>query len=60
MNAVTDRTLHVLAEYCTQLKHLFIGGCSVSDQAVQTLERRGVRTDIEVKQKSVYKVLGQI
>lgn len=60
VRAATDNTLSVLAAYCSHLKHLHVKGCPVSNEVLQMLKRQGVVIDIEVKEKSMHRILGQI
>ena len=45
--SVNDRAMLVLAEFCQNLKSLFVQGCAtVSESALTPLRKRGVSVDI--------------
>ena len=69
VQTVTNRTIFVLLEYCSKLRHLFLLGChQVDSESLLCAESHGVAVDI--KQRNVemqtgavirrLKVIGQI
>ena len=63
VRSVQNRTLMVLVEYCRHLKHIYLEGCNLLNQATKSkIVKRGITIDVQVQDSlnEPFKFVGQI